>query len=115
MYGMFWILSLFANPEAQRDPYQWASVAMAHAWLGFGAAAFLSAITGPLSAAVVASLAYALIWELFQALRSGLWWDSALDWAAWSIGCAALLWPAPAGAASLIVVAIGVWRRNGNR
>lgn len=115
MSVMRWILSLFANPEAQRDPYQWASVAMAHAWLGFGAAYALSPVTGPLWACAGASLAYLLIWELWQALRSGLWWDSALDWAAWSIGCAALLWPAPAFAASLIVVAIGVMRRNGNR
>ena len=109
---MKWLISLFANPEAQRDPYQWASVALAHAWLGFGATAILSAALGPSVAAAMASATYLLCWELFQAMRSGLWWDSALDWAAWSLGCAAVLWPEAAVIASLVVVAIGVRTRR---
>ena len=93
--------------EAQRDPYVWAAVLVAHAGIGVA----LWVLTGSL---VAVGGIYAGF-ELVQALtsRRALIWDSLLDWSAVSLG-AVLGWalevgqrPIQMGAiASVAVVAV---------
>ena len=104
-----WLKNLYRNPEAEADPREWAKTAALHFLLGMGAALALGGILGPLWGAVVASMLYAGLWELPQAIRSGLWWDCILDWCMWTLGSAASAAINPAGywLAGLIIMAIG--------
>ena len=106
---MRWILELFRNPESEADPREWAKTAALHFLLGMAASLALGAILGPLCGAAVASLLYAGLWELPQAIRSGLWGDCILDWCMWTLGCAASIAVNPAGywIAAAIITAIG--------
>ena len=76
--------------EAQRDPYVWAAVQVAHAGIGVA----LWVLTGSL---VAVGGIYAGF-ELVQALtsRRALIWDSLLDWSAVNLG-AVLGWALEAG------------------
>lgn len=104
-----WLMLLYRNPEAEADPREWAKTAALHFLLGMGSALALSAALGPLWGAVAASLAYALLWEGPQAVRSGIWWDSALDWCMWTLGCIAAVCVHQVGPwlAALIIIAVG--------
>lgn len=104
-----WIRELFRSPESEADPREWVKTAALHFLLGMGAALSLSLALGPFWGAVSASLAYALLWEGPQAVRSGLWWDSVLDWCMWTLGCIAALAVHHIGPwiAALIIIAVG--------
>ena len=94
---MTWLRDLFRNPESEADPREWAKTAALHFLIGMGSALALGAVMGPVWGAVAASMIYAGLWELPQAYRSGLWWDCALDWCMWTLGCAAPIAVDPLG------------------
>lgn len=106
---MRWLIDLFRNPESEADPREWAKTAALHFLLGMGASLALGGILGPLWGAVVASLLYACLWELPQAIRSGLWWDCILDWCMWTLGALSSLAIHALGPwlAALIIIAVG--------
>ena len=90
------------TPEAQRDPYVWASVLLAHAAIGI--AAFV------ISGAWLAVVGYAAF-EIAQARvsRTWLWWDMLLDACGATLGVvlAAAIWGhnAPVAVACIVAVA----------
>ncbi|MCV2448885.1 hypothetical protein [Paracoccus sp. DMF] len=90
------------TPEAQRDPYAWASVLLAHAWIG-GAA---YPLVGWWLVAIYAAF------EAVQAVisRRPLWWDSALDWCAVCLGAASVAYASPWPAAAVLGIALVGWR-----
>lgn len=100
---------LYRNPEAEADPREWAKTALLHFLLGMGAAMALGAAIGPLWGAVMASALYAGLWEMPQAIRSGLWWDCLLDWIIWTLGACAAAAANPAGywLAGAIITLVG--------
>lgn len=113
---------LFATPGAEPDAEPWATRFVAHQ--GLAALAMLAAMPwlSPLTALVVSLTVYAA-WEAGQWLTARtalLWWDCALDWCAWALASWAVAWtvwgePYAAAAcvvASLVVLAVGVWRRS---
>ena len=107
---MTFLLSLFRTPEAQGDPYQWASVLLAHALIGLALTAVL-----PLGLAVAVYTSWeAAQWGFYKADP----WDCLLDWCAYALGSAvavALMAGAgPLGAivALSLVLAAGVRKRQ---
>lgn len=82
---------MFRAPEAQSDAYAWAAVLLAHAALGAVLVALASCAPGLRRHPVLAvALAYGLIWEGGQLLLAGAGLaDSALDWAAVTLGAMA--------------------------
>lgn len=116
------IRNMFSTPEAQADAYTWAAVLLAHAMIGAGLTALLTALIGRAwRAAVMVSALYGLIWEGGQLrLSGGGVWDSALDWVAVSCGailCAAI-WLHRRGIAAavagtlLLILSIGAGKRR---
>lgn len=89
------------TPEAHRDPYVWAAVLMAHAWIGGEA----YAIIGWWMVA-----AYA-VFELAQAAISKrpAWWDSVLDWCAVCLGTAGASCSSSWPAAAVLCIAAAGW------
>lgn len=90
------------TPDAQRDPYAWAAVLVAHAGLG---------CAGWVLIGWWAVLVY-LTFEAVQAVaaRQALWWDSVLDACAFAIGAALMAagWAQDTGLAVLAIVAIAI-------
>ena len=88
--------------EAQDDPYAWASVLLAHAWIG--------AVSWPLVGWWLA-VVYAAF-EVVQAVtsRRPLWWDSALDWCAVCLGAAGVAYGSAWPAAAVLSIAFVGWR-----
>ena len=80
------------TPEAHRDPYVWAAVLLAHAWIGGSAY--------PLAGwwVIVAYAAFERVQALYA--RKSFVWDSVLDWCAVSLGAATVAfgssWPSGA-------------------
>lgn len=112
--------NLFATPEAERAPAEWALRFMGH----FGLAAiFFPALLpaiGPDWSAVVVCTVYAF-WEVLQ-WRGGwrMVMDGVLDWVAVALSVGGLwsLWHQSAGwalgfaVAAFCVIVSGVWRRG---
>lgn len=90
------------TPEAQRDPYAWASVLLAHAWIG-GAA---YPLVGWWLVLIYAAF------EVVQAItsRRPLWWDSALDWCAVWLGAEGVATSSHTPAAAVLCIAFVGWR-----
>lgn len=114
------IRSLFATPEAERDPSAWASRLFAHMGVGLVGWVFFALPLGPWGAVAAVALLYA-IWETGQSPRSWrMAWDGALDWCAVvvAVTAAASIWDHSTagvigcGATAVIICAAGVWRRS---
>lgn len=94
------ILRNLLTAEAQRDPYVWAAVLLAHFALG----TMLWLVLGLWAVATYAAF------EALQACYSGaaLWWDSVLDWCGVALGVAfaVFLWGHNGGEAAACAVAI---------
>lgn len=90
------------TPEAQRDPYVWTAVLLAHAGLG---------VAGWVLIGWSAVLVYGAF-EVAQALaaRRALWWDSILDACGFAVGVVLVsaAWAHNTTLAFLAIVTIGI-------
>ncbi|MDT9702009.1 hypothetical protein [Streptomyces sp. P17] len=116
------IRDLFDTPGAEPDAEGWATRFCAHQ--GLAALVMLVLLVGaaPMVALAMSLIGYA-IWEAAQwwPRRSRLlWWDCALDWTAWALTSWAVAWlmqgdtvvAAACAVSSLIVLAVGIYRRS---
>lgn len=106
---------LFDTPGAETDPADWATRFCAHQGLA-ALASLLALALMPDNAAVALLLASYALWEGGQFVRQRgwlLWWDCVADWCAWAAMVLAIAWwPVPCVAVSLVLLAVGVWRRT---
>lgn len=103
------IRSLFASPEAERDPTAWATRYAAHVGVGAALWSATAWALGPWAVALVAALA--VVWEAaqWQGGKPALW-DGVLDATGMIFG--ALMFVPSVGLAAAVVLAAGVKARQ---
>ena len=112
--------ALFASPDAERDPMEWATRFMAHLGLGCVVWLILAELAGPAGACLICGGAYAAFEAAQWQGGRRMAFDGLLDFVAFAFALTGLFAVAhqqgqagmACGLAALAVVWAGVWRRS---